>query len=269
MTEIEYEKYIEMIHSIVVPAALTTGEKEERYQPWVEFLQKYTPEKLYRFRSCKERTFSELDKGILGFSPGYMMNDVFDSLLYFDKERILAGLNRALDNNNMKKLLQSFGMTLNDIESRLHQFYDFVTSDYDLNMDYICKIVQSSKIVSLCEEISSAAMWGYYADNGKGFAISYDLRGFIRPNCYLVPVIYDDKRFDATEFATWIFQQQTIIRILYLNNALNLQPIISTSLTGKLLNVRMLLVQWTWRDKNRKETNYYSRRYHETFRFML
>ena len=189
MTDSEYKEYIEMIHGIVVPSSIPDDEKGKRYQPWASFLLEHTPEKLYRFRSCKERALSELGNGILGFSPGYKMNDVFDGLLYFDKEKILAGMNRALNNKDLKALLLSFGMTPESLETKLQQFHDFITSDYDRNMDYISHVVQSAKIVSLCEEIESAAMWGYYADDGKGFAVSYDFRCFNHPNCYLVPVI--------------------------------------------------------------------------------
>ena len=78
MTDKEYKEYIEMIHGIVVPGSLTQTEKAKLYQPWANFLLKHTPEKLYRFRFCKERAFSDLDSGILGFSPGYKMNDIFD-----------------------------------------------------------------------------------------------------------------------------------------------------------------------------------------------
>ena len=226
MTDREYKEYIEMIHGIVVPSSMPNDEKGKRYQPWANFLLKHTPEKLYRFRSCKERAFSELDKGVLGFSPGYKMNDIYDGLLYFDKEKILSGLNRTLKNDNLNKLLRSFGMEPKAIKQLFDQFYSFIVSDYDKNMETISHIVQSSKIVSLCEEIGSAAMWGYYADDGKGFAVSYDFRGFSRSDCFLVPVIYDNKRFDATEFATWIFQQQVIVRILCQNHALNLQPML-------------------------------------------
>ena len=216
MTDREYK---EMIHGIVVPSSMPDDEKGKRYQPWANFLLKHTPEKLYRFRSCKERAFSDLDSGILGFSPGHKMNDIFDGLLYFDKKRILAGMNRALGNDNIKRMLSSFGMTPEAIKKMLDQFYSFVITDYDKNMEDISHIAQS-------EAIDSAAMWGYYADNGKGFAVSYDFRDFSRSDCFLVPVIYDNKRFDATEFATWIFQQQVIVRILCQNHALNLQPML-------------------------------------------
>ena len=223
MTDKEYKEYIEMIHGIVVPGSLTQTEKAKLYQPWANFLLKHTPEKLYRFRFCKERAFSDLDSGILGFSPGYKMNDIFDGLLYFDKERILSGMNRALGNDNLKRTLSPFGMTPEDIKIMLNQFYSFVTTDYDKNMEDISHIVQSAKIVSLSEAIDSAAMWGYYADDGKGFAVSYDFRGFSRPDCFLVPVIYDNKRFDATELATWLFQRHKMNIILNGNKALNLQ----------------------------------------------
>ena len=40
-------------------------------------------------------------------------------------------------------------------------------------------------------------MWGYYAENGTGFALSYDLRLVNLPHILAFKVIYGDERFDA------------------------------------------------------------------------
>ena len=80
--------YKEMVHSIVVPESLSDEEKRKRYQPLLNYLNTSTPNKLYRFRSCKERAFHEFDQDILGFAPASEMNDDFDGMLYFDKERV-------------------------------------------------------------------------------------------------------------------------------------------------------------------------------------
>lgn len=43
-----------------------------------------------------------------------------------------------------------------------------------------------------------------------------------RKGCTLAPIIYGDTRFNTTEYATWLFQQQIIQQILAKNNALSL-----------------------------------------------
>ena len=78
----DMQAYSEMIHSIVVPATLPQEEMLKCYQPLTDFLQTETPEKLYRFRRCDERSISAFDPDQLWFSPGYTMNDDFDSLFY-------------------------------------------------------------------------------------------------------------------------------------------------------------------------------------------
>lgn len=58
---------------------------------------------------------------------------------------------------------------------------------------------------------------------------SYYLTDLRKPNfseyC-LVPVIYGEERFDATEYAQWLLQQQTLRRILISANAHTLYPLL-------------------------------------------
>lgn len=106
----------------------------------------------------------------------------------------------------------------------LNQFLSYATQDYDRKMTFLSTMTQSQKIVSLSENITSAAMWGYYADDGKGFALSYDLRDINFVDYCLLPVIYGDERFNATQYATWLFQQNIIQQILISMNAFALYP---------------------------------------------
>ena len=83
-------------------------------------------------------------------------------------------------------------------------------------------IREHTKIVCLSESIKSPLMWAHYADNHKGFAIGYDFRNNEITQCsncpnrsctdiklgIIYPVIYSDKRYNATEYGQWIVQQQ-------------------------------------------------------------
>ena len=241
-----------MIHSVVVPASLSPEEQNKRYQPFLDFLKVETPENLYRFRSCSERTIDEFDKNKLGFEPAYKMNDDFDGLLYFDKAKIKAALVDALTPQKVVGLVELFRQgaipeeirncipagilhlfldsfsrynTPKMIESLINQFLDFTTNDYDKRMSSLSVLTRSVKIASLSAEINSPAMWGYYADNGTGFALSYDLRESDFTEYCPVPVIYGNERFDATQYATWLFQQQIMKSILTGANAACLYPV--------------------------------------------
>ena len=63
----DMQKYSEMIHGIVVPSTLSQEEMLKCYQPLTDFLQTETPEKLYRFRRCDERSVAAFDQDQLWF----------------------------------------------------------------------------------------------------------------------------------------------------------------------------------------------------------
>lgn len=261
----DMQAYSDMIHSIVVPATLSQEEMLRRYQPLTEFLQTKTPEKLYRFRRCDERSISAFDQDQLWFSPGYKMNDDFDALLHFDKENIKSELKAFLENEQFRTAFRAIGkgaeapaliqnlmppemleavrnniaqMDESTMNTSMNQLFDFFANQIDANGVAVQQIVQKTiKFACFSEAIESAAMWGYYADSGSGFALSYDFRngGYTMCNscltgnqcpsyksCLLAPVIYGDTCFNATQYATWLFQQNAIFKMLADRNALSL-----------------------------------------------
>ncbi len=62
---------------------------------------------------------------------------------------------------------------------------------------------QQSTVACFSEDVNSILMWSHYADYHKGFVLGYDLREMLLPNpngLGLFPVVYDNKRFDATSY---------------------------------------------------------------------
>ncbi len=241
--------YREMIYSIVIPGHLSCEERNQRYQPLADFLKSEIPERLYRFRTCDDRKINEFEQDILGFSPAHKMNDDFDGLLYFDKKRILQGLDdltplafqKYINSIRREREMPVFKTALTEktfnqftdfllktpesvLHDRLTQFKGYVTEEFDNRMSLLCHITQNAKIACLTSDIESPAIWGYYA-KGTGFAVSYDFRGEYFDKYCLLPVIYDDNRLDATEYANWLFQQQTLKRVLDCANASDLYQI--------------------------------------------
>ena len=290
------QDYKKLIHGIVVPAALPLEEQNKLYQPFLDFLREETPERLYRFRSCKERTIDEFDKNKLCFTPAHKMNDDFDGLLYFNKEQIKATLVDALTSQKVGGLvgvfrrgeipeemrncisaemfqfcLDSFSKyTPEMIDSLINQFLDFVTYDYEKRMSSLSQLTQNQKIASLSSEIDSPAMWGYYADDGKGFALSYDLREPNFTKYCLSPVIYGNERFDATQYATWLFQQQIMKSILMGANAIGLysafQPMIPCP--DNFMSTKILIHKaMKWNHENEWRLVYYERNNPENLEF--
>lgn len=288
-------EYKNMIHTLVVPENLPDEEKAKRYQPLIDFLKSNTPDKLFRFRSCKERAFKEFDQNILGFSPASEMNDDFDGMLYFDKERIKATLTGAVTLQTINGIIESVrkGEIPEEIKNRIpeavlqqmisplssltpeainllvSQFTDFATENYDKRMTFISQMTQNQKIACLSRRVESAAMWGYYANDGTGFALSYDLREPSFSEYCLVPVIYGEERFDATEYAQWLLQQQTLQRIQMTVNVHTLYPLLQHIIPcpDLFMSTKILIHKansWShekeWRlvfyDKNRQSEKY-------------
>ena len=82
-------------------------------------------------------------------------------------------------------------------------------------------IREQTKMVCLSESIKSPLMWAHYADNNKGFALGYNFTNndiTICSNCpnrncnniisaSIYPIIYSDKRFNATRYGQWLVEQ--------------------------------------------------------------
>lgn len=288
MCSILDHEYKEMIHTLVVPENLPDEERGKRYQPLIDFLKTNTPDKLFRFRSCTERTIKEFDQDILGFSPASEMNDDFDGMLYFDKEHIKATLidtltpqkiNRTLELFNqgaipveikncipgdiLKQMIDSLSsLTFDAMSSLICQFTDFVTQDYDKRMTFLSQVTQNQKIACLSPRIESSAMWGYYAKNGTGFALSYDLREPNFSEYCLVPVTYGEDRFDATEYAIWLLQQQTLKSILMSANACALYPLFRNTIPcpDQFMSTKVLIYKaGSWRHEEEWRLIFYEK----------
>ncbi|MBD5131309.1 MAG: DUF2971 domain-containing protein [Clostridiales bacterium] len=96
---------------------------------------------------------------------------------------------------------------------------------------FITQSVQNVvKISSFSERIGSPLMWGKYTNNSSGFALAYDFRNGKYNECgqckklgvtcfdpktnLLLPIVYRDKRINATEYARYIMQLTFTQRIL-------------------------------------------------------
>lgn len=239
------QEYKKIIQNLVVPEAFSDEEKQKRYQPLKDYLKENIPNKLFRFRGCKERAFDEFDKDKLGFAPAAEMNDDFDGMLYFNNKLIMSSftgseiqqtINKIVESakigaipDEIKKVIpeesfQQFIIALSSLPPETiniftNQFINFAIEEYDQRVQLISQIVQNQKIACLSQKIESAAMWGYYAANGTGFALSYDLREPNFSEYCIAPVIYGDARLDATEYVKWIYQHLLLQRIFISVNA--------------------------------------------------
>lgn len=251
-----------MIHNIIVPANLSLEEQSKRYQPLIDFLKQETPTSLYRFRACSERNFSAFDQDQLWFSLGNKMNDDFDALLRLDKEQLRTELSNFFKSHRFEELitlagqgqipetiraslpsevLEQIRMSAEQMKEQgpntgVGQFQEYLKKQLDTKSRMISELIQNSvKFACFSEAIDSAAMWGYYGDSSKGFALSYDFSngGYTvcdtcekRDQCLapknglLARVIYDDTRFDTMQYAIWLLQQNLLLDMLAKKNML-------------------------------------------------
>ena len=244
------ENYKKLLHSISVPGALPVEEKNKRYKPIIDFLQTEIPSSLYRYRSCGELFFDAFSEDQLWFSKPKVMNDDFDALISYDEEvinrQITENFQRAFQVVNAIKsgeivpeLIKRVLPQMQTIEKNiLHTSADDIQTRFAEGKQAFQKYAQAElpplstliqdkiKIACFSESIESALMWGHYADNSRGFALAYDFRDFQYPNCSkynspclkggafnLFPVVYSDERFDATEYVSWLWQQNMIHEI--------------------------------------------------------
>ena len=79
------------------------------------------------------------------------------------------------------------------------------------------QVQQKTKFACFTQKIYSDMMWGQYSSNATGFALEYEFDGeniitYLVNNTQnriwanLFPVIYDNKRFDTTAYAAYLFQ---------------------------------------------------------------
>lgn len=217
--------------------------------PLFEFIKYNLPEQLFKFRGCTEYSLDAFEKDELWLSKASLYNDLYDSLFFFDKDAILKFIDKKFSSGEILSTLEAIkqGQFSNsDFQNRIteafpqfdaQQFNDVVLQSipaFSAFLDQCFDIAKEGirdyiKMGCLSESIKSPLMWAHYADNNKGFALGYDFRNNEISQCSncpnrscnnikfatIYPVIYSDKRFDATGYGQWYVQQ-------YLNAQLGL-----------------------------------------------
>lgn len=210
MLPVTDQEYKTMIQSIVIPNDLPVEEKQKRYLPLAEYTLTNTPAQVYRFRRCSDRSISELCQCIISFTHGDKMNDDFDGMLFFDRDKILSNIRSVLEKDDFAKIVcniqkENFPPILQnrlpvwmltilqqkaqqipaeEIGFMLQELYDQFVDQLDISSAGLRSIIQKSiPFACFSANISSPTMWGYYADSGKGFALGYDFRNRNYTSC--------------------------------------------------------------------------------------
>lgn len=239
-------EYETIINNTVVPSSLTNEQKNLQYDAIDRYVNSLLPKKLYRFRSCSERHLSAFYRDELWFSNGSVMNDDFDARLYYDKEKINKWLDKEKSEygvinyikhflqlkdipDDIKKNIPNSENTFNmlkglrdtDIGAISKQLISFASGNIsEILRTNTIKVQSVTKFACFSESINSDMMWGNYSDNATGFALEYEFNkqiigfsnnGFVHGALY--PVLYGNKRVDATDYAIFLFQNAFLSQI--------------------------------------------------------
>ena len=232
-----------IIENTIVPMNFSVEEKTACYDKIIRCVKDILPNKLYRFRTCSERSLSAFYNDELWFSNGSTMNDDFDARLYYDRKRIEKWLKSFLSENggltvieklvtmeepplemlnlvpNAKDVFENLKrMPKEQIVASSNSLIQYLLSNLDVELKNITEQVQQkTKFACFTQKIYSDMMWGQYSSNATGFALEYEFDGeniitYLVNNTQdriwanLFPVIYDNKRLDTTEYAAYLFQ---------------------------------------------------------------
>lgn len=84
------DEFEEILKTTKVNRMISQEEFNNRIQPMMQFIQRNIPAQLYKFRECTENNIGAFDKDEIWLSKASRFNDLYDSLLFFDKPSILS-----------------------------------------------------------------------------------------------------------------------------------------------------------------------------------
>lgn len=226
----ESKKFAEILYNTILPSNISYEESALRVAPLSKYISTVTPNELFRYRSCNERNLDAFYKDQCWVSTAAKMNDGFDARIFYDKEALISLLNelkcqkpylkdfimsgQGFPNNlpelsSIKKLYSMISSSSEaEINTRLDNYINYITNDLrTIDTLLVSGVQETVKFCCLSESIASPAMWGLYADDESGFALSYNFSNSGNPveaengysrTCSCFPVIYSNERYKVS-----------------------------------------------------------------------
>lgn len=239
-------EFAAILNSIQIPEGCDVETLQRTVKPISHALVEMMPDKLFRYRNCSEMSVEAFENDKVYALTADMFNDPYDMLLRFDIEAVKNMFNSLLSNESFYRLKNVLGKgkTLPDIvkqnfdqenisqiknivlsitndseidsfvSNRRNEVMDMVDLYFPLLATFVNK--RTATISCFSETIKSVTMWSHYADYHKGFVLEYDLRPTLSngiPNVGIYPVIYDDKRYDGTQYILWEFLRMLGVKL--------------------------------------------------------
>ena len=149
-------------------------------QPTRNVIDVHMPKRLYKYVKCDDFSIRTLKEGFVGLTSAIRFNDPFDTL-------------QRLDPGLLKKVYVGRGIVDPDKDPVYGRDISYMQTSQQWT--------QGSMYVScFSESVVNMLMWSHYACSHCGFAIGYEFdEGVNAENRkYLFPVIYSDKKYDAS-----------------------------------------------------------------------
>lgn len=203
-------------------------------EPLRKMVDEHLPKSLFKYMGCDEKGFYKraLKDGIVGLRSAYFFNDPYDTLLKVD----LAILDKVFENFDVRSALgpkwalfrgtatvdelypyktkeakEMYLKTFHDEEWTVDKF-DYWLEHREEHRQMLIernrRFMKSSQewmqscmyISCFCERVDNMLLWSHYADSHKGFALEYDFAEGANAESgkYLFPVVYSDKKYDAS-----------------------------------------------------------------------
>lgn len=239
-------EFAAILNSIQIPEGCDVETLQRTVKPISHALVEMMPDKLFRYRNCSEMSVEAFENDKVYALTADVFNDPYDMLLRFDIEAVKNMFNSLLSNESFYRLKDVLGKgkTLPDIvkqnfdqenisqiknivlsitndseidsfvSNRRNEVMDMVDLYFPLLATFVNK--RTATISCFSETIKSVTMWSHYADYHKGFVLEYDLRPTLSngiPNVGIYPVIYDDKRYDGTQYILWEFLRMLGVKL--------------------------------------------------------
>lgn len=194
------------------------------------------PKYIYRFRTVNEKTLNALRENKLHFSTSNYYDDPFDTFININFKEIQLVLDNVTQTRHIDKIVSCseymlsewLGIQINNEQRK--RLFETLSKNFE-NPYFMMEIKEYWRNIrneikketwSVCfsEDGLNESLWLKYADQHKGFTVSYDLENkeYIRcgkqekcVNCRmhmagmsLYPIYYSDEKYDATNFAYFL-----------------------------------------------------------------
>lgn len=202
MKKTQYNEYKQLLQSTIMPSWTTIEENEKSLLPLLQWAQKNTPRKLFKFRACSVNHINAFRQQQIWFSNSENMNDEYEAACFCDEKRVFSELNCFFNAEGMlnffcqKNGADNFGNSIKTyFGEKLYKWFElflktngkqallnisknircFINANFNAKLPLVPQALRKNiHFCSFSETIDSPLMWAHYAQQNTGFALEYN-----------------------------------------------------------------------------------------------